>query len=161
MPQLIFSPAEIQELTEWTPDAQRDLRHKGFLSNYGFQTKGGRWKYTTRDLVAFGMAMHLREAGLPIQQVMGTSWTQANQVMNIIHQKDLYSGNRFVAFLFRVTLMDDRMTMYGWDVIEIRSVAELDATKPFSKADLIDLKTVAGAAPDKVKSYVITELDNA
>lgn len=160
MPKLVFSPAEIGELTGWVPDAQRDLRHKEFLSNYGFQTESGRWKYTVRDLVAFWTATHLRDSGMPLHQLLATCWTNAQHVMNFMND-ETYTGARYVAFLYNSEMSVDQMSSVGWEVVKVAELGHLELFHKFSKADLIDLKTVAAAVPETIRLWANAEIAGA
>jgi len=155
MPQLTFTPAEIEAYTRWTPEATRDLRHKGFLSNYGSQSDAGRWKYSIRDLIAFWMADHLRDAGFPVHQLLATSWTSAEAVINLL--QGITAGERYVAFLFTITALDDG-DVSGWTVVRVRSLAEIEAQHSFAKADILDLKAIAEAVPEKIRYFAKMEM---
>ena len=154
-----YSPAEVENLTNWTPEGQRDLRRKGYLDNYGVQ-HNGRWRYSPRDIAAFWVASELNDlhhhgGGLDLRTSLATASTNAPTLIDLICER---SAPRYVVFL-SYSLREnstDGMTLGGSEVKRLSDLTELSNFR-FDDAYLIDLKQLADTAPADVRDAVTAE----
>lgn len=149
---MTFSPSDIETLTGWSPDGQRDLRRKGLLSNYGTATETGRWKYSVRDVVAFWIAsrLHHRHDGLDLTTLFAVSWTNAPTVIALIKGD---AAQRYLAKLDRKEEIGDNMMMSHAEIVTFADLSEL-AGRAFDQAHVIDFKHLADTAPDRIKQVI-------
>jgi hypothetical protein len=145
-----YTPAEVEALTQWTPVGQRDLRHKGFLSNYGAQTKTGRWTYSARDVVAFWVARSLHGFGFDLATLFAVSWTNAETVMRFAKGGH---ATRYVAFLIDGYRGDG--IAHGTSVVSHNTLAEIEALYTFDKVDAVDLKHIGETLPDHIRAILV------
>lgn len=152
-----YAPAEVEKLTKWTPEGQRDLRRKGYVDNYGFQ-RNGRWRYRPRDIAAFWTASELNGlhrtdgAGLDLRTLFATCWTNAPALINLICGR---LAPRYLVFL-SYSLRENStggMTSGGTEIKTVSDLTEL-ANLRFDDAYMIDFKQLADTAPDDIRDAV-------
>ncbi len=152
-----LTPMEIEKLTTWSADALREMRRRGFLSNYGEETEGGRWRYSLRDLVAFDIASRLWQRtgeGFMLQTCFALAWTNAPHVIDLIRGK---AAPACVAVLNQSRPFPSKevdLRYGGSEVVTLSGIAEL-AERDFDDAHIINLNRIAETTSLKVKAYVI------
>lgn len=152
-----FSPSDVAELIGWKPDGQRDMRAKGYISNYGTQTSGGHWKYSNRDLMAFWIASHLHEGKRHnLHELFVRAWHIAPTIIEAVR------GNG-IARYFVVgweaagdTKGGGGTTLIGMiDAIDGPDLNGVDVS--FDVAEVIDLRRLAEAVPAGIRDIITRE----
>lgn len=147
-----FTPSAIAGMTGVSPDMQRDLRHKGFLANYGAMGDDQRWKYSLRDMIAFAAAFRLIKTGWHRHSACACAWTFAHAILAEIVGAEI--PIRYVAHLIDAGSPSDDFSMRGTVTMEAKTLAEIEAGPSFDRAEILDLKYLAQRLPDDLKEFI-------
>lgn len=145
----VFAPSTAAGFGSINADMQRDLRHKGYLTNYGMMGEDQRWKYSFRDIVALAVAGRLIETGWHRHTSCALAWTYAPVVFGFLRGASI--GIRYVAHLIDAGQEKDGMKLSGTVSLEYRSLAEMDSGPSFDRAEIIDLKYIANCLHPDLK----------
>lgn len=142
-----FSPADVEELTGWHAQGQRDMRHKGYLENYGTLGDNGRWRYSKRDLIAFWIAGVLYERERrDLAQTLAQSWTMAEHVLARVEARP---APQFVVFGWKTERLAGGLTLSGTEFAYFNSLDDASRSG-FVHLEVTDLKALAALASDRL-----------
>lgn len=157
-----FTPAEVEDLTGWTAQGVRDLRNKGYVTNFGELQPNGRWVYSLHDLVAFWVASALnRNTTDPfatfLPGVFAVSWSNAGKVVALVRGEAV--RELWTAFLHQ--LAPNKFVTSEGSVVHLASLADLENNPnpnwdlTFHKADLFNWQHFAATVPERLNSLIL------
>lgn len=144
-----FTPSTIESLSGVSTEAQRDWRHKGFLTNYGASNEAGRFKYSFRDAVAFWLGDRLIRSGWDRRTCLALAWTNAPSAIELIRGGE---ATRYIAHLFDGDSEDCALS--GWTVAYADDLTAF-ADMPYEKMDVVDLVQVCTRAPRGIREVAL------
>lgn len=145
-----FTPAQVEHLTGWSVDGQRDLRRKGFWEHYGVLGENGRWRYSSRDIAALWLAseLHRNESSHGLQELFAQCYTNSAGLLRLFQGK---AAERFVAIIYDSPRISG---VGGYTVKRIQDLSWL-AKRGFDEAVVIDLQHLADTAPEDIRMALL------
>jgi len=141
----MFSPMDLEDLSDWSAQNFRDYRRKGYLDLIGTRLENGRWRYSRRDGATVWLAgiIHERDRLIDLNHIFGQAYGLADDLLAHIDGKP---APRYAAAVYT----RDENGLHGWEAIRTDSIDAIDVPGLVS-VEALDLAALARIAPDKLR----------
>lgn len=163
----IYTPADVQSVSWWSPELLRDYRLKGYLDTYGRKGENGRWLYSGRDLVAFWVAEVLHGRGkrmdmavkgerpIDLRRLFDHSWIIAEHVAKHIVgiEAPIFWGHGDVRREKGISQWGETLSL-NYPIRFKANTYEQIAALDLYAMDIVNMKTLASFAPSALCKVV-------